>query len=119
MPRKVLGRVAARNLLRGFWRRHPEVVEFIENYDEGFWIDLEDVAREVQRAVYTTEGAVVREGPTTRDIPVQTRVEDRIEVATQTGPGPRTTERATSPRGGPRSSSCQAPRDQSPRSPTM
>ncbi|KMQ83494.1 gag protein [Lasius niger] len=88
MQRKVLGRVASRNLLRAFWRRHPEVVEFIETHDEGFWLDLEDVATEFQRAVYTTEGAVVHECLPTQSTQVQTRVETRSEMATQTGATP-------------------------------
>ncbi|KMQ83726.1 gag protein [Lasius niger] len=96
MQRKVLGRVAARNLLRAFWRRHPKVVQYIETHDEGFWVDLEDVATEVGRAVYTTEGAVVRECLPTRDTQAQTRAETRSEVATQTMPTPRTVERGTS-----------------------
>ncbi|KMQ83737.1 inner centromere [Lasius niger] len=109
MQRKVLGRVAARNLLRAFWRRHPEVVQFIETHDEEFWLDLEDVATEVQKAIYTTEGAVVREYLPTCDTQAQTRAETRSEVATQagvtsaveqatqTGPPPRTTDTGTTP----------------------
>jgi len=82
MPKKNAGRVVARNLLRAFWHRHHEVAAFIDDHDEGFWIDMEDTAQEFRRAVYTSEGAVVREWPSTVETPTQT--ERGTEVATQT-----------------------------------
>ncbi|KMQ82567.1 hypothetical protein RF55_22539, partial [Lasius niger] len=96
MPRKVLGRVAARNLMRAFWRRHPKVFKYIDTHDEGFWVDLEDVATEIGHAVYTTKGAVVQECLPTQSAQTQTRAETKSEVATQTVSAPRTVERGTS-----------------------
>jgi len=83
MPKKNAGRVAARNLLRAFWRRHREVAAIIDDHDEGFWLDLEDTAQEFWRVVYTSEGAVVRKWPVHHQGPDADRAGDRGRDADQ------------------------------------
>jgi len=78
-----------RRIWREFWSRHRSVWEHIEFHDEGFWTDLEDVAGQVRRARWTTEGAVVREWPSTRDAPAQTTAEEGVATQTSRPGGPR------------------------------
>jgi hypothetical protein len=71
---------------RKFWLRHRAVWRYIDQTDEGFWTDLEDVATQVRDARWTNRGAVVREFPSTQD--AATQVPQRVpnDAATQTDP---------------------------------
>jgi len=51
--------------------------------DEGFWVDLGDVAGQFQEAMWTTEGAVVREYPQMRDAETQTEAPTHRGVTVQ------------------------------------
>ncbi|XP_025264952.1 glutamic acid-rich protein-like [Camponotus floridanus] len=73
-----------RKIWREFWSRHQSVWEHIEFNDEGFWTDLEDVARQVRAARWTTDGAVVREWPSTQSTSAQTAPGQGIARGTQT-----------------------------------
>ncbi|GAB1867753.1 Gag protein [Camponotus japonicus] len=86
-----------RRIWREFWSRHRSVWEHIEFHDEGFWTDLEDVAGQVRRARWTTEGAVVREWPATRDAPAQATPEEGVARVTQTSPPEPTRRSPTQP----------------------
>jgi len=80
---KMLNR-AMRRILRQFWLRHRPVWQHIYESDESFWIDLEDTGREVQEALWTTEGAIVRELPASRDSATQAEPSPTVDAATQT-----------------------------------
>jgi len=75
---------AMRRILRQFWLRHRPVWQHIFETDESFWVDLEDTGREAQEALWTTEGAVVRELPASRDSATQAEPPYTVDAATQT-----------------------------------
>jgi len=71
-----------RRILRQFWLRHRPVWQHIFETDESFWDDLEDTGREAQEALWTTERAVVRELPASRDSATQAEPSHTVDAAT-------------------------------------
>jgi len=62
-----------RRALRGFYRRHRSIWEFVRQTDPSFWIDLEETAREIRELQWTRSGSVVRGWPETRDAATEDR----------------------------------------------
>jgi len=74
-----------RRIWRRFCLRHGPVWRYIDSNDESYWVDLGDVAGQFCEAMWTTEGAVVREFPQVRDAGTQTEATANSDVAVQAG----------------------------------